>query len=103
MIECLEKDYAINLLEYNAKVYHYRDRDKENIVRDTIERLCLVLREAPAADVQPVRRGCWELTGNPSFRKCSECGAWWSSDITDNCFTKYCPKCGARMDGDTNG
>lgn len=60
-----------------------------------------------AADVQPVKRGRWELTDNPSFRKCSKCGAWWSSDITDNCFTKYCPKCGARMDGgaenDNNG
>lgn len=53
-----------------------------------------------AADVQPVRRGRWELIDNPNFRKCSECGAWWSSDITDNCFTKYCPKCGARMKED---
>lgn len=52
----------------------------------------------PAADVQPVKHGRWELTNNPSFRKCSVCGAWWSSDITDNCFTNYCPKCGARMD-----
>lgn len=56
----------------------------------------------PAADVQPVRHGKWELTDNPSFKKCSECGAWWSSDITDNYFTNYCPKCGARMDGDNN-
>ena len=52
-----------------------------------------------AIDIQPAH-GRWELTDNPSFRKCSECGAWWSSDITGNCFTKYCPKCGARMDGD---
>lgn len=52
----------------------------------------------PSADVQPVKHGRWELTANPSFRICSECGAWWSSDITDNCFTKYCPKCGAKMD-----
>lgn len=51
-------------------------------------------------DVQPVRRGRWELIDNPNFRKCSECGAWWSRDITDNCFTKYCPKCGARMKED---
>lgn len=61
------------------------------------------IKAIPAADVQPVKHGRWELTDNPSFRKCSECGAWWSSDITDNCFTNYCPKCGARMDGDTNG
>ena len=62
-----------------------------------------LIDDMPAVDVQPIRHGRWELTNNPSFRKCSECGAWWSSDITDNCFTNYCPKCGARMmkDGDT--
>lgn len=57
----------------------------------------------PAADVQPVKHGKWELTDNPSFKKCSECGAWWSSDITDNYFTNYCPKCGAKMRGAENG
>ena len=53
-------------------------------------------------DVQPVKRGRWELTNNPSFRKCSECGAWWGIDIIDNIFTNYCPKCGADMRGDEN-
>lgn len=61
-----------------------------------------VINEMGAADVQPIKHGRWELTNNPSFRKCSECGAWCSSDITDNCFTNYCPKCGARMDGEQN-
>lgn len=63
-----------------------------------------IIKLIPIADVQPVKCGRWELTDNPSFRKCSECGAWWSSDITDNCFTKYCPKCGARIikDGEQN-
>ena len=65
----------------------------------------LILDKDLIENVQPVRHGRWELTGDPSFRKCSECGAWWSSDITDNCFTNYCPKCGARMKegSDTNG
>ena len=53
-------------------------------------------------DVQPVKRGRWELTNNPSFKKCSECGAWWGRDIIDNIFTNYCPKCGADMRGDEN-
>jgi Zn-finger nucleic acid-binding protein len=60
----------------------------------------------PNADVQPVRHGRWELTNNPSFRKCSECDTWWSSNFTDNCFVNYCPRCGARMnlkEGDMNG
>ena len=49
------------------------------------------------SEMQPVKRGRWELTNNPSFKKCSECGAWWGRDIIDNIFTNYCPKCGAYM------
>ena len=55
------------------------------------------------SEMKPVKRGRWELTNNPSFRKCSECGAWWGIDIIDNIFTNYCPKCGADMRGDENG
>ena len=99
MADYIDRNKAINALEYNNKVFHYADSDKENIVLETVDKLCQVLCEMPAADVQPVKRGRWELTDNPSFRKCSECGAWWSSDITDNCFTNYCPKCGADMRG----
>ena len=83
------------------------NKDYQRGMQDAIDMLIPdVLEKIPDVDVQPVRRGRWKLTDNPSFRKCSECGAWWSSDITDNYFTKYCPKCGAKMDlkdGDTNG
>lgn len=47
------------------------------------------------------KHGRWDLTSTPSFKKCSECGAWWSSDITDNPFVHYCPTCGAIMDLNT--
>ena len=80
-----------------AKMMHCNFRSPDMTVSDFIN------DELPSADVQAVCHGRWKLTNNPSFRKCSECGAWWSSDIADNYFTKYCPKCGARMDGDTNG
>lgn len=69
---------------------------------DAMVGIISLLEQMPASDVQPIRRGQWKLTNNPSFRKCSECGAWWGSDITNNCFTNYCPKCGARMDGEQN-
>jgi rubrerythrin len=60
------------------------------------------VRELPAADVQPVKRGKWiENAGyggwsNSEF-KCPECG------IMEYKPTNFCPNCGARMDGDTNG
>ena len=94
MAEYISRDEAIERIQPHVKpqtVYG------EGYLQ-AIEHATAILELMPAADVQPVRRGCWELTGNPSFRKCSECGAWWSSDITDNCFTNYCPKCGARME-----
>ena len=54
-----------------------------------------VLRNMKAADVQPVKRGRWEGVDYDTFFKCSECG-----HMTDWQRYKYCPYCGARMDGD---
>jgi len=54
----------------------------------------------PAADVEEVRHGRWIKTdpGNDTlFATCSQCNYpvdWWRGK------TKYCPNCGARMDGD---
>lgn len=76
----------------------YKIKGAKEILDSVDTDLCYI----PTADIQPVRHGQWELTDNPSFRKCSECGAWWSSDITDNYFTNYCPKCGAKMRGVAN-
>lgn len=61
-----------------------------------------------AADVQPVKRGYWEeLTdyggwGDTHYR-CSVCGEeWYLEDGTPQQNNmNFCPKCGARMDGDT--
>lgn len=46
-------------------------------------------------DVQPVKRGKWEGVDYDTFFKCSECG-----HMTDWQRYKYCPYCGAIMDGD---
>lgn len=56
-----------------------------------------VLKNMPAADVQPVRYGKWEGVDHDTFFKCSECG-----HMTDWQRYKYCPYCGARMDGEQN-
>lgn len=47
------------------------------------------------ADVQPVKRGKWEGVDYDTFFKCSECG-----HMTDWQRYKYCPYCGAKMEGD---
>lgn len=98
MAEYISKESVLKAFKLTAK---NPNKDYQRGMQDTID--CLVpevIADIPTADVQPVKHGKWELTDNSSFRKCSECRAWWSSDITDNCFTNYCPKCGAKMDGD---
>lgn len=56
--------------------------------------------ELPAADVAPVRRGRWALNKKYGDYECSECG---QGDVKAMDFTnlkmRYCPNCGARMDG----
>ena len=64
----------------------------------------------PAADVVPVVHGRWFLDGDYEYINCSEClypfymGFDTSSDARQYLASeerwKYCPNCGARMDGD---
>lgn len=52
----------------------------------------------PAADVEEVRNGRWILNQNiaePLF-KCSSCGT------AQGRVSRYCPNCGARMEGEQN-
>lgn len=66
------------------------------------------LADIPAADVQPVKHGHWEEEDTmpyDNFVVCSECGM----NLSYQNYTKeewqesfrYCPCCGARMDGDS--
>lgn len=66
------------------------------------------LHEVPAADVAEVVHGQWEGEGDGyadgeivlDVWYCSQCG-YCIDDGTDNpdCLPKYCPGCGAKMDG----
>lgn len=55
----------------------------------------------PTADVQPVKRGYW-VKEEPRVLKCSICGEYAPMNyLGQNCIdSRYCPWCGARMDGD---
>ena len=73
-----------------------------------------VLRNIPAADVVEVVHGRWIESYNPlgfdevKCAECSSCGEDWIMG-DDECIYdyivhwKYCPSCGAKMDGDENG
>lgn len=96
MTEYITKEQAID--EVWDAFTSRDDPDLGRVIEENIERL-------PAADVVPVVHAQWEIPifidGNDALDprvKCSECGeveaalARW----------KYCPNCGARMDGGEN-
>ena len=64
-----------------------------------------VLTAAPAADVAPVVHARWEPCFDENcrcrwgFGKCSNCGQEYYAHAIDH--YKYCPICGAKMDGAT--
>lgn len=63
----------------------------------------------PSEDVEPVRRGHWTRAEKPHpyyDYKCSECGCeeYRHIDSKGNCvLMKYCPNCGAKMEGEEDG
>ena len=59
------------------------------------------LQMTPTVDVQEVRHGRWisnDLSGYKWAYYCSECG--WVDGYPFNDRHKYCPHCGAKMDGE---
>lgn len=66
------------------------------------------IEAVPAADVAPVVRGHWKKDRDTI--KCTVCGFGMFPNrytfmngvcVTDNKLPKYCPNCGAKMDGGT--
>ena len=58
----------------------------------------------PSADVQPVRRGHWQeaKTRTYGIYECDVCKGWTYIPNEPRDY-KFCPRCGARMDGEQNG
>lgn len=65
-----------------------------------------IINEQPTADVQEVKRGYWIPERDPDENNRIQC---FHCSVCDDDFhyigafvaTKYCPNCGARMDGDS--
>lgn len=65
------------------------------------------IENVPTADVAPVRHGRWIVEkGSGEYAVCSECkgksGTQWDGVEPIPLMTRYCPHCGARMDGGEN-
>lgn len=89
MAEYIKREAAIELLHY------YVDETCSAVVSD--------FEAIPAADVAPVVHGEWKSNGFGGYTYtfvCSHCGYVDGYPFNDR--HKYCPNCGARMDGDSD-
>lgn len=91
MAEYIDREAAVD-----AVTDIYYDTPEINL---TAEKFEVAINGIPAADVAPVVHGRWLCvdTDTEQFFLCTRCKKkeYWESD--------YCPNCGARMDGDSDG
>ena len=59
------------------------------------------IQNIPAADVAPVRHGHWEQ--GDIYDIGDVCSICQYDSLREPCKYKFCPNCGAKMDGDKNG
>ena len=124
MSDYISKEYIINKFKEHRELYISSWSDfnsmpiEDKVACDVYATCCADVVNAPATDVQPVRRGQWiekppykdEIVKGLEYQiVCSECDEQNSSlefDENHNAIgktfykTRYCPNCGARMDGE---
>ena len=89
MSEYIKREDAMNLsIEVTGA------RGQESLIKDLIQAVENHLKSVPSADVVEVRHGHWINDIGYAGWTCSECG-----DHEGNKTDKYCPHCGAKMDG----
>ena len=66
--------------------------------------IMMTIQEQPTVDSEPVRHGKWDYVTvvDEGFWRCSNCGTP-SEAIGAKKLYKYCPFCGAKMDGGEHG
>lgn len=93
-------EYEKEYIEREATKIAFQNMDAGSRVPSTLltpEEFADYLDEIPSADVVPVRHARWISYPEYGVTKCSLC-EW---DVEECWYSKYCPDCGARMDGDT--
>ena len=91
MTEYIEREAAKDeLISWAVCINHPEHLLREDAIH--------VLDAIPAADVAPVKHGLWGVDG--VYVVCSVCNRLTLSPIVKQLPTfKYCPNCGAKMDG----
>ena len=95
LLEELQEELDFESLLYTKEQNEWFNKGLKCAIRD--------VKHQPTADVAEVRQGKWVHTDYAMHwlgkDECSEC-TYHTSDRDDLSHLKYCPNCGARMDGD---
>lgn len=93
--------------EYIEREAAYEDFEKCNSENPkwTPSRVKAFIARQKAADVAPVQHGKWELSKNyVGYCSCSLCSdCYVEPEWVDRLHWRFCPSCGARMDGGNDG
>lgn len=105
MAEYINRDATVNAIAAIMPSMSTPDGhgERDDLVLAAQEMCADIIREInniPAADIAPVVHGKWLLRheGYGHYWECSVCHANPCIYVTKN--TKFCPNCGAKMDGD---
>lgn len=90
----IEREVALQIIDNYAKTVTADGKVVVNAVRDIVGVI------TPSADVVEVRHGYNKDFDYPSLFECSVCGALDGDTYTGEGEYKYCPWCGAKMDGE---
>ena len=86
------------LIDANALIATFeKSADEDEVPFFHLDEITQEIFDAPTVDAVEVVHGRWRFRKNWDFFVCSEC-----SHESSN-YSKYCPNCGAKMDGDGNG
>lgn len=95
MLEAIdERDKLVRKLTANV--------DDEDEIIVTLSAVRKFVNKRPGVDAEPVRHGRWiQVIIVPSYHYCSYCKSTHKMTMSCNKYVllKYCPNCGARMDG----
>jgi hypothetical protein len=100
MNEYLSREAMLKNL--TADLEHHSDECDPRTVL-VMQRFIKYVEDFPVADVQPMKHGRWSECYTDSHHYsgiCTVCGKASIRSIKENPL-EYCPKCGARMDGDS--
>lgn len=68
--------------------------EDDGIYSEGVEKECITF--IPSADIVEVRHGEWVINSDGYYPYCSIC----ETEPKNGVMSKYCPECGAKMDGE---